>query len=70
MVVMESDPEKKVENGNQNANEMWPAEDANQSIDEDAELAKHADEAKLVRKLDLHLIPLIMALYLFSFLDR
>lgn len=29
-----------------------------------------ADEKKLVRKLDLHLIPLIMALYLFSFLDR
>lgn len=28
------------------------------------------DEAKLLRKLDLHLIPLIMALYLFSFLDR
>jgi hypothetical protein len=28
------------------------------------------DEKILVRKLDLHLIPLIMALYIFSFLDR
>ncbi|PMB68162.1 putative transporter [Beauveria bassiana] len=28
------------------------------------------DEKKLVRKLDLYLIPLIMMLYLFSFLDR
>lgn len=28
------------------------------------------DEKKLVRKLDLYLIPLVMALYLFSFLDR
>ncbi|KAK3317879.1 DNA-repair protein rad2 [Cercophora scortea] len=28
------------------------------------------DERKLVRKLDLYLIPLVMALYVFSFLDR
>ncbi|KAF7562376.1 hypothetical protein G7046_g1737 [Stylonectria norvegica] len=28
------------------------------------------DEKKLVRKLDLHIIPLVMGLYLFSFLDR
>lgn len=27
-------------------------------------------ERKLLRKLDLHLIPLVMLLYLFSFLDR
>lgn len=27
-------------------------------------------ERRLVRKLDLHIIPLVMALYLFSFLDR
>jgi hypothetical protein len=27
-------------------------------------------EAKLVRKLDLHIIPVVMLLYLFSFLDR
>lgn len=50
--------------------ETWPAGDANQSLDEEAELAKHVDEKKMVRKLDLYLIPLIMALYLFSFLDR
>jgi hypothetical protein len=36
----------------------------------EAGLVQTVDEAKLVRKLDLHLIPLIMALYLFSFLDR
>jgi hypothetical protein len=29
-----------------------------------------ASEKRLVRKLDLHLIPLVMSLYLFSFLDR
>lgn len=34
------------------------------------DLAEGADEKKLVRKLDIHLIPLIMGLYLFSFLDR
>lgn len=27
-------------------------------------------EAKLVRKLDLYIIPVVMLLYLFSFLDR
>ncbi|KAL8654294.1 MAG: hypothetical protein Q9226_003494 [Calogaya cf. arnoldii] len=30
----------------------------------------HVAEKKLVRKLDLHIIPIIMLLYLFSFLDR
>ena len=30
----------------------------------------HAAEKKLVRKLDLHIIPSVMLLYLFSFLDR
>jgi MFS family permease len=29
-----------------------------------------ADEKKLLRKLDIHIIPLVMGLYLFSFLDR
>jgi len=29
-----------------------------------------AAEKRLVRKLDRHLIPLVMLLYLFSFLDR
>lgn len=42
-------------------------------VDEDGRLqalAAQVDEKKLVRKLDLYLIPLIMCLYLFSFLDR
>ena len=30
----------------------------------------HEAERKLVRKLDLHIIPIVMLLYLFSFLDR
>ncbi|UNI17643.1 hypothetical protein JDV02_003971 [Purpureocillium takamizusanense] len=34
------------------------------------ELSRGVDERKLVRKLDLHIIPLVMGLYLFSFLDR
>jgi fucose permease len=36
----------------------------------DVALRNDIDERKLVRKLDLHLVPLVMALYLFSFLDR
>ena len=32
--------------------------------------AARVDERKLVRKLDLYIIPLVMALYLFSFVDR
>lgn len=32
--------------------------------------AARVDEEKLVRKLDLYIIPLVMMLYLFSFLDR
>lgn len=30
----------------------------------------NVDEKKLVRKLDLHLIPIVMLTYLLSFLDR
>lgn len=30
----------------------------------------HAAEQRLVRKLDLNIIPIVMLLYLFSFLDR
>lgn len=30
----------------------------------------HHAEAKLVRKLDMFIIPIVMLLYLFSFLDR
>ncbi|KAF4126113.1 Major Facilitator Superfamily [Geosmithia morbida] len=44
---------------------MWSAENPDA-----AESAKQADEKKLLRKLDGHIIPLVMALYLFSFLDR
>ncbi|KAK4072678.1 uncharacterized protein Triagg1_5723 [Trichoderma aggressivum f. europaeum] len=33
-------------------------------------LLQGVEEKKLVRKLDLYIIPLVMALYLFSFLDR
>jgi len=38
------------------------------SVDKSA--AMGINERTLVRKLDLHLIPLIMGLYLFSFIDR
>ena len=31
---------------------------------------ERAKEKKLVRKLDLHIIPVVMLLYLLSFLDR
>ena len=30
----------------------------------------HVAEKKLVRKLDLHIVPVVMLLYLLSFLDR
>jgi hypothetical protein len=33
-------------------------------------LIDHHAEAKLVRKLDIFIIPIVMLLYLFSFLDR
>lgn len=36
---------------------------------EDVEI-NHAAEQRLVRKLDLNIIPIVMLLYLFSFLDR
>ena len=40
------------------------------SMDELLAASAGVDERNLVRKLDLHLVPLIMGLYLFSFLDR
>jgi hypothetical protein len=41
------------------------------AVESDTEtLLQGVDEKKLVRKLDLYIIPLVMALYLFSFLDR
>ncbi|KAI1397967.1 MFS general substrate transporter [Hypoxylon fuscum] len=45
-----------------------------QDVDPGAEIATDStfdiDEKKLLRKLDLHIIPLVMLLYTFSFLDR
>ena len=35
-----------------------------------AEEVDREREEQLIRKMDLHLIPLIMLMYLFSFLDR
>jgi hypothetical protein len=56
---------------------------ANEALDHELPTAKSSDdaegfheqidprvEAKLVRKLDLFIIPITMALYLLSFLDR
>lgn len=37
---------------------------------EPIEIIDHVAERKLVRKLDLHIVPIVMLLYLFSFLDR
>ena len=36
----------------------------------DSDSDSGVDERKLLRKLDLHIIPLVMLLYTFSFLDR
>lgn len=51
-----SDPEK--ENSLDNSSHGFP------------EMIDHEAERALVRKLDWNIIPLIMVLYLFSFLDR
>lgn len=41
------------------------------AVESDTEtLLQGVDEKKLLRKLDLYIIPLVMGLYLFSFLDR
>ena len=42
----------------------------NATAGEDHDPTFGVDEKKLVRKLDLHLVPLVMLLYTFSFLDR
>ena len=41
-----------------------------EQIESGEELDEAIDEKKLVRKLDLFLIPVVMLLYLLSFLDR
>lgn len=45
------------------AKETYSTEDGIVTID-------RAKEKKLVRKLDLHIVPVVMLLYLLSFLDR
>ncbi|KAG8405767.1 hypothetical protein J3458_021701 [Metarhizium acridum] len=40
------------------------------TLDDLASASRGVDEKKLVRKLDLYLVPLIMGIYLFSFVDR
>ena len=50
--------------GKRGDDEVWIAND------QDGFTADKIAEKKLVRKLDLHIVPPIMLLYLFSFLDR
>lgn len=40
------------------------------TIEPAALVVDHQSEARLVRKLDIYIIPIVMLLYLFSFLDR
>ena len=40
------------------------------SLNDECDPNSAADEKRLVAKLDFYIIPLIMVLYLFSFLDR
>ncbi|QPG94013.1 hypothetical protein C2857_004028 [Epichloe festucae Fl1] len=40
------------------------------TVDQLLAASEGVDEKRLVRRLDLHLIPLIMSIYLFSFIDR
>ncbi|KAJ2974611.1 hypothetical protein NUW58_g8605 [Xylaria curta] len=47
-----------------------PARIAEGAVAHDESMNFGVDERKLVRKVDLHLIPLVMLLYTFSFLDR
>ncbi|KHO02091.1 Major facilitator superfamily domain, general substrate transporter [Metarhizium album ARSEF 1941] len=44
--------------------------DTDMDMDDLVSSSRGVDERRLVRKLDLHLIPLIMGIYLFSFVDR
>lgn len=40
------------------------------SLSDECDTNSAADEKRLVAKLDFYIIPLVMVLYLFSFLDR
>lgn len=52
-------------------NKTTRAQDEAAAVESDTEtLLRGVDEKKLLRKLDLYIIPLVMGLYLFSFLDR
>lgn len=52
-------------------NKTARARDEAAAMESDTEtLLQGVDEKKLLRKLDLYIIPLVMGLYLFSFLDR
>jgi hypothetical protein len=55
-----------------NARDVLDNDDGLMQDEEDHTTSHHqdADETRLLRRLDMHMIPLIMGLYLFSFLDR
>lgn len=58
-----------------NKSEFAPGEETTtpQTLgDDEAQVQTHTaeDERRLVMKLDFYIIPLVMVLYLFSFLDR
>ena len=64
IVAIEKQTERQVDNG---------AQDIIISSEKDLESIPpidHVAEAKLIRKLDLYIIPPTLLLYLFSFLDR
>lgn len=50
--------------------EYEPGKSTEDEIEGQLEDVDPIAEARLVRKLDLHIIPVVMLLYLFSFLDR
>lgn len=49
---------------------LYPGAGSSDIDTRDPDLVDAAAEKKIVRKLDMHIIPLVMLLYLFSFLDR
>ena len=55
---------------NLKAIEKRPTPTTDNGADDDNIEIDHVAEQKLVRKLDRHIVPMIMLLYLFSFLDR
>jgi hypothetical protein len=61
-----SDVEKSYETAGQDGPTSLRSDEAEQQLGE----VDPVSEAKLVRKLDLFIIPVVMLLYLLSFLDR